>query len=241
LCTIVRLVKRQTSCYDRLVSPMRTNGHLTKGKVIQLASIPLGGTELKDEAQRLVREYLETFEKAPESDFLLKRYFFDRYHEKGHLQDNANRAMTLFTSLGPSPDCMRLTQVTKYQERTGHAREATFSVLQRSFSLGWGLHGKVARMPHQSKERGGTVWTMSFLSRGLISDFSVVLFRSDFVLVSEKNRVKTHKNQWLWTMPYPPNALLEPQAEDQPRHLRRRSLHSDLTRNDPQRYELAAC
>jgi hypothetical protein len=69
----------------------------------------------------------------------------------------ANRAMTLFTSLGPSPDCMRLTQVTKYQERTGHAREATFSVLQRSFSLGWGLHGKVARMPHQSKERGGTV------------------------------------------------------------------------------------
>src|SRR5207248_11429305 len=65
--------------------------------------------------------------------------------------------MTLFTSLGPSPDCMRLTQVTKYQERTGHAREATFSVLQRSFSLGWGLHGKVARMPHQSKERGGTV------------------------------------------------------------------------------------
>src|SRR2546421_12801147 len=65
--------------------------------------------------------------------------------------------MTLFTSLGPSPDCMKLTQVTKYQERTGHAREATFSVLQRSFSLGWGLHGKVARMPHQSKERGGTV------------------------------------------------------------------------------------
>src|SRR5947209_18816905 len=52
----------------------------------------------------------------------------------------ANRAMTLFTSLGPSPDCMRLTQVTKYQERTGHAREATFSVLQRSFSLGCGLH-----------------------------------------------------------------------------------------------------
>jgi hypothetical protein len=26
----------------------------------------------------------------------------------------ANRAMTLFTSLGPSADCMGLTQVTKY-------------------------------------------------------------------------------------------------------------------------------
>jgi hypothetical protein len=80
--------------------------------------------------------------------------------------------MTLFTSLGPSPDCMRLTQVTKYQERTGHAREATFSVLQRSFSLGWGLHGKVARMPHQSKERGGTVWTMACTTK--IQGFTIL-------------------------------------------------------------------
>ena len=31
------------------------------------------------------------------------------------------------------------------------------------------------------------------------SDFSVVLLRSDFMLVSEKNHVKMHKNQWLWT------------------------------------------
>ena len=30
-------------------------------------------------------------------------------------------------------------------------------------------------------------------------DFSVVLLRSDFVLVSEKNHVKMHKNQWLLT------------------------------------------
>ena len=33
----------------------------------------------------------------------------------------------------------------------------------------------------------------------LCPDFSVVLLRSDFVLVSEKNHVKMHKNQWLLT------------------------------------------
>jgi hypothetical protein len=67
---------------------MPKNGHLTKGKVTQIASTPLSGTGLKDEAQRLADEYLETFKQAPESDFLLKRYFFARYHEKEHLQDN---------------------------------------------------------------------------------------------------------------------------------------------------------
>ena len=35
------------------------------------------------------------------------------------------------------------------------------------------------------------------------SDFSVVLFRSDFMLFSEKNRMKVHKNQWVLTMPCP--------------------------------------
>src|SRR5439155_20024113 len=68
-----------------------------------------------------------------------------------------NRAMTLFTSLGPSADCRGLTQVTTYQVRTGHARGAAFSVSQRRFSLGWGLQGKVARTPHQSKGSDGTV------------------------------------------------------------------------------------
>ena len=65
----------------------------------------------------------------------------------------------LFTSLGPSADCRGLTQVPTYQERTGHARGAAFSVSQRGFSLGWGLQGKVARTPHQSKGSGGTVWS----------------------------------------------------------------------------------
>ncbi len=34
-------------------------------------------------------------------------------------------------------------------------------------------------------------------------DFSVVLFRLAFMLFSEKNRMKAHKNQWVLTMPYP--------------------------------------
>jgi hypothetical protein len=38
-------------------------------------------------------------------------------------------------------------------------------------------------------------------------DFPVVLFRSDFVLVSEKNHMKVHKNQWLWDGPYSPDHL----------------------------------
>ena len=68
-----------------------------------------------------------------------------------------NRAMTLFTSLGTSADCRGLTQVPTYQVRTGHARGAAFAVLQRGFSLGWGLQGKVARTPHQSKGSGDSV------------------------------------------------------------------------------------
>jgi len=41
------------------------------------------------------------------------------------------------------------------------------------------------------------------------TDFSVVPFRSDFVLFSEKNHMKTHKNQRLWTMPYSSERLSE--------------------------------
>jgi hypothetical protein len=35
-------------------------------------------------------------------------------------------------------------------------------------------------------------------------DFSVVLFRLDFMLASEEDPMKAHKNQWLLTMPSPP-------------------------------------
>jgi hypothetical protein len=38
-------------------------------------------------------------------------------------------------------------------------------------------------------------------------DFSVVRFRSKFMLVSEKNRMKVLKIQWLRIMPYPPECL----------------------------------
>jgi hypothetical protein len=67
---------------------MRQNGHPRGGGSRQQASIPLRAPDLEDEAQRLVDAYLETFEQAPESDFLLKRYFFERYFEKEYLQDN---------------------------------------------------------------------------------------------------------------------------------------------------------
>ena len=73
-------------------------------------------------------------------------------------EDAPNRAMTLFTSLGPSADCRGLTQVSKYQGRTNNAHLTAFSISQRGFSLSWGLQGKVGRTPHQSKGSGGTVW-----------------------------------------------------------------------------------
>jgi hypothetical protein len=34
-----------------------------------------------------------------------------------------------------------------------------------------------------------------------------VLFRPNFMLVSEEHPMKTHKNQWLWSMLYPPEHL----------------------------------
>jgi hypothetical protein len=50
-------------------------------------------------------------------------------------------------------------------------------------------------------------WEKQGLSVFYLPDFSVVLFRSDFVLVSEKNHMKVHKNQWIGTMSYPPERL----------------------------------
>jgi hypothetical protein len=52
------------------------------------AYAPLLGTALKDEASHLLDEYLGTFAAAPEADSLLKRYFFDRYHDKQYMQKN---------------------------------------------------------------------------------------------------------------------------------------------------------
>jgi hypothetical protein len=67
---------------------MCKNGHPSTEGVIQKASLSLRAPHLTDEAERLFRTYLETFHQAPESDFLLKRYFFTLYFEKEYLQDN---------------------------------------------------------------------------------------------------------------------------------------------------------
>ena len=67
---------------------MRKNGRQPAGEVIQNASSSLRASRLKDEAERLFHAYLETFQQAPESDFLVKRYFFSSYFEKKYLQDN---------------------------------------------------------------------------------------------------------------------------------------------------------
>jgi hypothetical protein len=67
---------------------MRKNGHPSTGGVIQKSSLSLRAPHLKDEAERLFHAYLETFQQAPESDFLLKRYFFTLSFEKEYLQDN---------------------------------------------------------------------------------------------------------------------------------------------------------
>ena len=67
---------------------MRKNGRPTAGGGIQDASNSQRLPHLSDEAKRLFHAYLETFQQAPESDFLLKRYFFTKYFEKKYLQDN---------------------------------------------------------------------------------------------------------------------------------------------------------
>jgi hypothetical protein len=67
---------------------MPKNGQLTEGGVREKVSALLRAPHLEDEARRLIDAYLKTFEKAPESDFLLKRYFFTMYYEKNYLQDN---------------------------------------------------------------------------------------------------------------------------------------------------------
>jgi hypothetical protein len=41
-------------------------------------------------------------------------------------------------------------------------------------------------------------------------DFSVVLFRPDFMLASAKYPMKAHKNQQLLAMPCSPDSLMEP-------------------------------
>jgi hypothetical protein len=48
------------------------------------------------------------------------------------------------------------------------------------------------------------------------SDFSVVLFRPKFMLVSEEHPMKAHKNQWLLNQFPPLISLGEPQTKAYP-------------------------
>ena len=67
---------------------MRKKGYPPEGGGIQHASGSQRMPHLEDMAERLFDTYRETFKQAPESDFLLKRYFFEMYFEKNYLQDN---------------------------------------------------------------------------------------------------------------------------------------------------------
>ena len=67
---------------------MHKKGHPPEGGGLQHASGSLRAPHLTDVAERLFDAYLDTFKRAPESDFLLKRYFFEIYFGKEYLQDN---------------------------------------------------------------------------------------------------------------------------------------------------------
>ena len=67
---------------------MRKKGYPPEGGGRQQASGSQRLPYLKDMAERLFDTYRETFKQAPESDFLLKRDFFEMYFEKEYLQDN---------------------------------------------------------------------------------------------------------------------------------------------------------
>jgi hypothetical protein len=41
--------------------------------------------------------------------------------------------------------------------------------------------------------------------KSVVTDFSVMLFRPTFMLASEEHPMKVHKNQWLLTIPSPPD------------------------------------
>ena len=67
---------------------MRQNAQAPEGSANQQAASSLRAPYLEDEAERLFEAYVETFQQAPESDFLIKQYFYSIYFEKQYLQDN---------------------------------------------------------------------------------------------------------------------------------------------------------
>jgi hypothetical protein len=67
---------------------MPKKGYPPEGGGVQNASSSLRAPHLQDLAERLFDTYIETFKQAPESEFLLKEYFFTMDFEKEYLQDN---------------------------------------------------------------------------------------------------------------------------------------------------------
>ena len=74
---------------------MRKNGRLQNRGVIHKDPLLLKATHLKDEAKRLLDVYLETFQEAPESDFLLTRII--------HQPEKSIKASTFDVRVAPSP------------------------------------------------------------------------------------------------------------------------------------------
>ena len=75
--------------------------------------------------------------------------------------------------------------------------------------LRWPSGGGVCRVEHNGK-KCHKLWKGEVLPLDgslLMGDFSVALFRSNFMLFSEKNRMKVHTNQWVWIVPQPPKRL----------------------------------
>jgi hypothetical protein len=65
------------------------------------------------------------------------------------------------------------------------------------------------------------------------SDFSVVMFRLHFMLVSEGHLMKSHKNQWLLNLPPPLISLGSHVPGYIPWYLGCRHLRSDVIGDDP--------
>ena len=64
--------------------------------------------------------------------------------------------------------------------------------------------GSGERAPAQETSRQGRDTTQEVSAQVSDTDFSVVLFRPNFMLASEEHPMKAHKNQWFLTMPSPP-------------------------------------
>jgi len=77
------------------------------------------------------------------------------------------------------------------------------------------INTRQTRLLHQrctGKKHGNDADPRPTLRNGvphIAPDFSVVLFRPDFMLASEKQPMKAHKNQQLLAMLCPPDSLME--------------------------------